>query len=118
MPRDFRLLEVDLLKAEHFPIISFFNAIPESDFLEIIEQFSLDIGRGINDAVCIFPTDLDPGEELFEGVMFSLYDEEVIVDNETFLYYLEKACQVYLEDYPDKKNIVDIYFEKIQDRKR
>lgn len=114
MPRDFRLLEEHQLERSHFPVITFFNAIPNSDFLEVIEQFSLGIGRGINNTICTFPEDLDPDEGSFEGVMFSIDDEEIVVDREVFLYYLEKACLVYLEDYPDKKSIIDTYFDRIK----
>jgi len=116
MPRDFRLFKDDQLESSHFPVIAFFNAIPNSNFLNVMEQFSLGVGVGINATVCNFPEDLDPDEEAFDGVMFSLHDEEVVVDNGTFLYYLEKACLVYLEDYPDKKSVIDTYFDRIKDR--
>jgi hypothetical protein len=116
MHRDFRLLESNLLENSHFPVIAFFNAIPNSNFLDVMEQLSLGIGRGINDTVCTFPEELDPDEETFEGIMFSLYDEEVIIKHQTFLYYLQMACAVYLEDCPDKKGIIEIYFNKIKDR--
>lgn len=91
MCRDYRLLEANLLKSNHFPITAFFNAISNTVFLDVIKQFTLGIGGGFDDAVCTFPGDLDPDEISFNRIMFSLHDEEIIVDNETFLYYLEKS---------------------------
>src|SRR5699024_11670213 len=83
------------------------------DFLDVIKQFSCGIGGGFNDAVCTFPGDLDSDETSFDGVMFSLHDEEIIVDNEMFLYYLEKACLVFVEEIPNEKSLIDTFFEKL-----
>ncbi|MNJ61640.1 hypothetical protein D3C77_574410 [compost metagenome] len=116
MEREFRLLDSDVLDKEHFPITAFFNSISDSDFIETIKNLSLGIGVGINATVCLFPDDLDPDEEKFEGIMFSLHDDEVIVDYQTFLYYLEKACSVFIEVYPDKKSIIDTCRDKVKNR--
>src|SRR5699024_12218298 len=86
MCRDYMLVETDLLKNKHFPIMAFFNAIPDVGFLDVIKQFSFGIGGGFNDAVCTFPGDLDSVDTSFDGVMFTLPDKEIIVDTETFLY--------------------------------
>jgi hypothetical protein len=114
MKRDFRLLETDQLKNNHFPIIAFFNAIPDHDYIDVLEQLSLGVGGGYNDVVCLFPEDLDPGEEKFEGVMFSLFNEEVIVDYQTFYYYLRMASMVYLEDNFSNKEIVEDLLKSIK----
>ena len=113
MCRDYKLVETDLLKNNHFPIMAFFNAIPNVDFLDVIKQFSFGIGGGFNDAVCTFPGDLDSDETSFDGIMFSLHDEEIIVDNETFLYYLKKACLVFVEDFPNGKSLIDTFLKKL-----
>src|SRR5699024_3608731 len=109
MCRDYKLVETDLLKNNHFPIMAFFNAIPNVDFLDVIKQFSFGIGGGFTDAVCTFPGDLDSDETSFDGVMFSLHDEEIIVDNETFLYYLEKACLVFVEDFQMERVLLILF---------
>lgn len=113
MKRDFRLLESDQLNNNHFPITAFFNAISNSNFEAVVEQLSSGIGRGINAAVCTFPDDLDPDEEMFDGVMFSLHNEEVVVDYQTFFHYLKKACNVYLDDFPDDKDTIERYLNKV-----
>lgn len=116
MEREIRLLDSDVLDKDHFPITAFFNSISDSDFVETIKNLSLGIGVGMNATVCLFADDLDPDEEKFEGVMFSLHDDEVIVDYSTFFYYCEKACSAFIEDYPDKKGIIDICMDKVKDR--
>lgn len=116
MKRDFRLFELDQLDSDHFPVIAFFNAISNSDFKDVVEQLSLGIGRGINAAVCTFPDDLDPDEDMFDGVMFSLHNEEVVVDYQTFFHYLKKACNFYLVDFPDDKDIIESYLSKIKEK--
>lgn len=102
-----RLHESELIKTDHFPAITFLNAISDSDFLRTVENMSNGIGTGINAAVCLFPGDLDPGEEVFEGVMFSLHDEEIIIDHNTFYIYLRKACERYTKDFPTDKNKIE-----------
>ena len=112
--RDFRVMESHLLEECDFPIQAFFNAISDSKFTEVIGQMSLGIGRGINDAVCTFPGDLDPEEELFDGIQFSLYGwEPVIADYKKFYYYLSLACKAHIEDFPDDQNKIKEYADEI-----
>lgn len=108
------LFKSDQLENHHFPIVAFFNAISDNSFVHVLEQFTLGVGSGINETVCTFPEDLDPGDEVFDGVMFSLFDEEVIVDYQTFFYYLKLACSIYLEDHPEDKAVIENNLEKIK----
>ncbi|MEC3605680.1 ribonuclease toxin immunity protein CdiI [Bacillus glycinifermentans] len=108
-----RISKSQQLKEEHFPVKAFFNAISDSYFIEVIESMSQGIGYGINDADCTFPGDLDPGEEIFEGVEFSLLDEEVIVDYSTFFYYLKIACDSYISDFPQYKGKIESFLKVI-----
>ncbi|WP_338552122.1 ribonuclease toxin immunity protein CdiI [Paenibacillus sp. KS-LC4] len=116
MKRDFRLLDSDIQDKSHFPITAFFNSISNSDFVETVKHFSLGIGVGINATVCLFPDDLDPDEDKFDGVMFSLHDEEVVVDYRTFFYYLRLACSVYLEGTPNDKDVIEGYLKQIREK--
>lgn len=111
-----RILEKDLLINEHFPVKAFFNAISNAKFIDVVKYMSLGIGYGINDTVCTFPGDLDPSDEIFEGVEFSLINEAIVVEYRTFYHYLKLACQEYLRDFPQEKSIINEYLDKIASR--
>lgn len=111
-----KLKSKDLLAPNHFPVISFFNAISNSDFIKVIEQMSVGIGTGINDADCSFPDDVEEYEKTFDGVRFSLIDEEVILSYEMFYYYLNKACENYLDTFHDDRSKVDLNLTSIRER--
>ncbi|WP_241503518.1 ribonuclease toxin immunity protein CdiI [Bacillus safensis] len=111
-----KILETQMLRYEHFPVVVFFNAITDDSFVNIVQHLSTGVGYGINDVDCTFPNDLEPGEEPFHGVLFALHDDKVIVDYQTFYYYLEQASNTYITEYPqDKKTISEVLrkvFEK------
>ncbi|MCM3025303.1 ribonuclease toxin immunity protein CdiI [Bacillus safensis] len=111
-----KILETQMLRDEHFPVVAFFNAITDDSFVNVVQHLSTGVGYGINDVDCTFPNDLEPDEEPFHGVLFALHDDEVIVDYQTFYYYLEQACNTYITEYPqDKKTISEVLrkvFEK------
>lgn len=93
-----KLSDKELLDPMHLPAIAFFNAISDSNFARVLQQMSLSIGTGMNDVDCSFPDDVEEYEEKFNGVKFSLLAEEVILSYDTFYYYLNKACQIYLKE--------------------
>jgi len=111
-----RILEKDLLDSEHILVKTFFNAISDSKFINVVKHMSLGIGYGSNDTVCTFPDDLDPGDEIFDGVEFSLINEAVIVDYRTFYHYLKLACKVYVRDFPKDEDTIKGYLDKIADK--
>ena len=103
MNREFRIvLSDDLL-----PVQAFFNAIPDDSFLKTIEAFSKGVGASFNDCHCEFPGDLDPEDEMIEGVQFALYEQEVVISMAAFLEYLTKACDVFINDNPEDKDDVE-----------
>jgi hypothetical protein len=87
-----------------FPIQAFFNTISNGDFLIVVSSLVKRAGYCINAACCSFPGDLDPMDETFMGVKFSLFEDEVIIDEQSFLYYLSMACSSYLEFNPSDKD--------------
>lgn len=89
------------LEGDLFPVQCFFNAVYDDQFVEVIGRLLRGIGHGSNEAHCTFPDDLDPGEEPFEGVMFSIFEEVVVLKHEEFLNYLREACRSYLATHPD-----------------
>lgn len=109
--------ESELRQKEHFPIYVFFNLIKDKEFLEVCNNFSKGIGQGIEVAVCLFLDDVDLKAGEIRGVEFSLHSgEEVIVNYSTFYWYLNKACQRYLELNPADSQKVSEYLNKIKSR--
>jgi hypothetical protein len=109
--------ESDLKRKEHFPIYVFFNMMSESDFMDACESFSKGIGRGIEFGACLFPDDVDIEADKFDGVEFSLYSgEEVVVDYQTFYYYLSKACECYIKTHQADEEKIEMLLEKIKER--
>lgn len=90
-----------------FPVQAFFNALSDSSFLRVIEDMTKGIGSSIDVCHCNFPGDLDPGEEPFEGVSFSIYEEEVILSKDNLVKYVVLACDEFLKNNPDKINEVE-----------
>jgi hypothetical protein len=113
MGKDFRLSELNLLDNKHFPVIAFFNAISDYNFLDVVHELSLGNGYGINATVCTFPHEADSDEEEFEGIKFSLHDDEVIVDHNTFFYYFNLASSEYVKDFPDAKESIKRSLDEI-----
>ncbi len=115
MERNPFIKKLDLQKEEHFPIYVFFNLIKESEFLEVCKNFSKGIGKGIEVAVCLFLDDVAIEANKLGGVEFSLHSgDEVVVDYSTFYWYLNKACQRYVELRPADNEIVKEYLNLIK----
>ena len=116
---EFRLTEVDLLKPEHFPVQAIFNMLSDDRFIRIMKGISEGHGFGENYGACTFPDDLDEYDiattGMFEGVEFGLHNgETVILDYQTLYYYLEKICNGYIEDFPQKKEDIDKILAQIR----
>lgn len=98
-----RLNENELLDKSHFPVLMVMNMISEKRFLGILESISKGTGFGEEYGACTLPDDLDEfdkanGEEL-DGVEFGLYSgEEVVIDYQTFYYYLKNLCDKYIKN--------------------
>ena len=103
-----------VLSNELFPVQAFFNAISDDSFLKTLEAFSKGVGASFDDCHCEFPNDLDPDDEPINGIQFALYDQEVVVSSDEFVGYLEKVCDKFLLEYPDKKKDVEDYLMKIK----
>ncbi len=90
-----------------FPVQCLFNAIPDFDFLTTIRRMLCGIGVTINDAHCNFPADLDPGEESFEGIRFSLFEDSVLISSEELRSLICTACHSHLIRNPDDRDEVN-----------
>lgn len=117
MKREFRLLDKDMLSEQHFPIKAVFDMVSDDRFIRILEGISEGRGFGENYGACVFPDDLDEYDlatsGTLEGVEFGLHNgEEIIVDYETLLYYLNIVCDGYIQDYPDDKAVTERFLER------
>lgn len=87
-----------------FPVQAFFNAVSDFNFVEVVSRLLRGIGHSSDYAHCRFPDDLDPGEETFDGVQFSLFEDSVVITIEELNRYVREACQSYLDCYPDEQD--------------
>lgn len=85
-----------------FPAQAFFNTISDNRFV-FISNLLQGIDAGFDAAYYQFPSDLAPSDEPFEGVKFSLYEDGVVVDHQTFMQYLKLACKEYKE-HPEHRH--------------
>lgn len=103
-----------VLKKDLFPVQAFFNAIPERSFTRVLNDFANGIGAGFDDAVCEFASEIEEGEEPYEGVKFYIFDKELIISFESFIDYLSQVCSNYLKLHPSDKVIVEELFERVK----
>ncbi len=121
MKKDFRLIDEDMLNHKHFPIKAIFNSIPDSSFVRTITPLGDGIGFGVDYGACLFPSDLDEYDiaktGTFDGIQFGLHNgEEVVVDYQTFYDYLNKACEVYLENFPQDTEKISNILAKVKQK--
>lgn len=102
MNNSFRIV----LDSDLMPVQAFFNVIPERSFLEVLRSFSHGVGASFDDCHCEFPGDQEPEDDPFQGVLFALYEQEVILDNKEFLDCLKIVCGSFVESRPDLKDDV------------
>jgi len=94
-----------------YPVQAFFNTVLPGSFILVLENLVRGSGAGINGVGCDFPADLDPGEETFEGVRCYLYEDSVVLDEDTFARFVRLACEAYLSEYPEDKGHIDTLLE-------
>lgn len=66
---------------------------------------------------CTFPRQLDEYEVChngFDGINFSLFEDNVSVDIPTFRKYLRIACEVYWKIYPEAQSQLEAYLARLQ----
>ncbi|AZS52249.1 hypothetical protein DM558_12305 [Entomomonas moraniae] len=72
------------------------------------------IGFVIDETCCNFPDWSDPDpEHHFDGVMFGVWEGEIIVLEEVSFKYVRLACEKYLELHPGDTDIVNKLLAKI-----
>lgn len=91
---------------KRFAIQTFFNAVSDLNFVDVIRRLFQGIGQTINDNHCTFPVDLDPGEPSFEGVRFSLYEDEIVISRAELYHWIKQAAQAYVSEHPEVREPV------------
>lgn len=103
------------LEDKLFPVQAYFYSIPDRSFLRVLHDFLKNIGSGFEETSIGFPEEAEEwGDEPFKGVEFGIFEKEIIIFNTDFIKYLRMVCNVYEEDYPEKKEEVEILFNKIK----
>jgi hypothetical protein len=97
-----------------FPVQAFFNEISDGSFIRVIDHLTRGEGYGLNVAVCTFPAHMDDyeryverAEKPLEGVEFSLFDDDVVLDVPTFRRFLTMACEAYVKKYPEDRATIE-----------
>ena len=117
----YRINDVELLSANHYPVKAMFDMVADSRFKRVVQLLSNNIGFGEEYGDCCFWGDLDEYDqantEFFDGVEFGIEDEErVVISYEELLYYLKIACAGYCEDHPEDTPIILQYIEDYKTR--
>lgn len=84
-----------------FPVQAFFNAIYDRNFISTLQAFSKGIGAGFNDAVCEFPNEIEEGDEIFKGVKFYIFNEELILSKLDFIRILWEVSSLFIARHPE-----------------
>lgn len=95
-----------------FPVQAFFNAVGDSSFVKMIDHLTRGIGYTSDEAHCRFPSDLDPGEESFAGVRFTLFEDQVLLNKEQLRTFLTEACAAYAATHPSDRLVLDQYLNR------
>lgn len=92
---DWRRIAILAGCAPKFPVQAHFNAISDRNFLSVLSHNVRRTGASIEYCTCCFPSDLNPGDAPFEGLRFSLFDDEVVITEAEFLQFARLACDAF-----------------------
>ncbi|MGV3607271.1 MAG: ribonuclease toxin immunity protein CdiI [Planctomycetaceae bacterium] len=95
MPERLRIDDDPLL-----PVQAFFNAIDDESFVRVIDALTSGVGYATNECDCLFPSDLDPGEEIFQGVRFSLFEQSNVISPQELARYIKIVSKGFVEQHP------------------
>jgi hypothetical protein len=81
---------------------AFFNALPDDEFLELLEITLDGIGIDYNGVGCVLPGEDDESAPE-SGVLFYVADEEAWLPNTKVITYLKLAVDAYIKTHPQDK---------------
>lgn len=91
------------LDKRYFPVQTFFNALSNDTFVRTIDHLLSGVGHSVNECDCSFPDDLDPDDERFEGVRFSIFEEELVISLDELRSFVIQACRSQLAIVPEQR---------------
>ena len=101
-------------KDEYHLLIYYFRYMLEGDFMEKLFMMSKDMSVSTEHIGYMFASscdeeDIENGDYFEDGVLFFFGNNEyneIIVDYNIFYNSLKLACDIYIESYPDKKDVI------------
>lgn len=101
------------LPEKWFAVQAFFNAVSDDDFTRMVKDLTSHIGWHVDVCHCEFPEGLEPGEEPFEGVKFSIYEDEIVLSQDEFASVLTKVCSDQKRRFPEQASAIDAALEDL-----
>lgn len=91
-----------------------------NDFKKVLHYLSKKTGYGDSHVGFTFWSDLDDYnrtffDEKFDGIGVDYIDDRMIIDYESFYYYLDVACRRYLTFHPEDQGEIEDLLAKIKD---
>ena len=111
-------------KDEYNLLICYFRYMLGGDFMKKLSMMSEDMSASTEHIGYIFASscdeeDMENGDYFEDGVLFFFgndkYDE-IIVDYNIFYNSLKLACDIYMESYPNKKDVINSKLKIIKER--
>jgi CDI immunity protein len=78
-----------------FPVQAFFNAWSDNSLPGIVRHLVNRQGASSDNCHCHFPDDYDPEMPKFTGVLFSRFDDSIIITECRFADVLDVVCESY-----------------------
>jgi len=100
----------------HWMVKSFFNYVYEQNALiPVLDQITQRHGYGYNEEFCIFPdpNDSDPVYH-FEGVMFGVGDEEIIITEAECWNYVRHVAAFYASRHGAEMATIENFLKRIE----
>lgn len=94
-----------------FPVQAFFNSIGDRSLPYVVTHLLTRTGFSSDYCHCRFPADLDPGEALFVGVQFLLFEDHIVISEKQFADILETDLQNYLAVHPEPASVLIEHLE-------
>ncbi|MFD3242547.1 ribonuclease toxin immunity protein CdiI [Rahnella perminowiae] len=96
-------------------IRDYFNSMNlQGKFMWMLPYLINKVGCGVNETYCSFPDWNDPDPEChFEGIMFGVWEGEIIVPESVGFNYVKLACEKYLQLHPEDTEKVNALLAQI-----
>jgi len=109
MMNEYIFERIDYANDPEWVVKDFFNSMNlQCKFLWSLPFIIKKIGCGVNETYCSFPDLEDPDPKChFEGIMFGVWEGEIIVSETVGFGYMRLACEKYIQLHPEDKTKVN-----------